>query len=110
MPFKFAVITVVHANAAEDSRLKLELIRQADACLHRRNAGVRGDLFFVGVDFDDDAAFRELLKNYGMAGAEIALPPPIPIFNVITTNADGRRACVKRRLHASGLGDYNLNR
>ena len=63
MPFKFAVITVVHANAAEDSRLKLELIRQADACLHRRNAGVRGDLFFVGVDFDDDAAFRELLKT-----------------------------------------------
>ena len=42
-----------------------------------------------------------------MAGAEIALPPPIPIFNVITTNADGRRACVKCRLHASGLGDYN---
>lgn len=76
MPFKLSLIAVEYPNAAGDSSLNVALLQKANAWLQRRNAGVSDDLFLVGVGFDDEAAFRAMLKIYGLASAEIVVIPP----------------------------------
>ncbi|MBK8362004.1 MAG: hypothetical protein IPL15_24870 [Comamonadaceae bacterium] len=76
MAFKLSLIALVYPNAASDSGLNIDLLQRANAWLQRRNSGSRDDLLLIGTGFEDEPAFRAMLKSYGLANAEIAVIPP----------------------------------
>jgi hypothetical protein len=76
MAFKLSLIALVYPNGASDSGLNIDLLQRANSWLQRRNSGSRDDLLLIGTGFEDEPAFRAMLKSYGLANAEIAVIPP----------------------------------
>jgi hypothetical protein len=73
--FKLILIALVHPQDVNATAYHTPLLRIANAWLQRCNLKTMDELLLVGVGFEEEQAFKDALKPYGLAGAHTALIP-----------------------------------
>lgn len=67
------LVGLVYFAESTEAELQSSLLQKSNAWLQRRVTGYSDDLLLIGVGFDDEAAFKVMLKPYGLESADVAI-------------------------------------